>query len=47
MESGYTLFDPSARHRYRNLEAFLSVESRANAEWREARTFLGGLAIRF
>ena len=34
---GYTLFDLSARYRYKNLEAFLSVENLANAEWREAQ----------
>jgi outer membrane receptor for monomeric catechols len=36
---GYTLFDLSARYRYENLEAFLSVENLANAEWREAQFF--------
>ena len=36
---GYTLFDLSARYRYRNLEAFLSVENVANVEWREAQFF--------
>ena len=36
---GYTLFDLSARYRYKNLEAFLSVENLANAEWREAQFF--------
>jgi outer membrane receptor protein involved in Fe transport len=36
---GYTLFDLSARYRYRNLEAFLSVENLANTEWREAQFF--------
>jgi outer membrane receptor protein involved in Fe transport len=36
---GYTLFDLSARYRYKDLEAFLSVENLANAEWREAQFF--------
>ena len=36
---GYTLLDLSARYRYKNLEAFLSVENLANAEWREAQFF--------
>jgi TonB dependent receptor-like, beta-barrel len=36
---GYTLFDLSARYRYKSLEAFLSVENLANTEWREAQFF--------
>ena len=36
---GHPLFDLSARYRYRNLEAFLSVENVANVEWREAQFF--------
>ncbi len=36
---GYTLFDLSARYRYKDLETFLSVENLANAEWREAQFF--------
>jgi outer membrane receptor protein involved in Fe transport len=36
---GYTLFDVSARYRYKDLEAFLSIENLANSEWREAQFF--------
>jgi hypothetical protein len=36
---GYTLFDLSARYRYKSLEAFLSVENLADTEWREAQFF--------
>ncbi|HEX3178941.1 MAG TPA: TonB-dependent receptor plug domain-containing protein [Methylomirabilota bacterium] len=34
---GYTLFNWTGRYRYRNLEAFLSIENLANTEWREAQ----------
>jgi outer membrane receptor protein involved in Fe transport len=33
---GYTLFDFTARYRYRALEAFVSIENLTNTEWREA-----------
>lgn len=36
---GYTLFNWNARYRYKNLEAFLSVENLANTKWREAQFF--------
>jgi outer membrane receptor protein involved in Fe transport len=36
---GYILFDVSARYRYKDLEAFLSIENLANSEWREAQFF--------
>jgi outer membrane receptor protein involved in Fe transport len=36
---GYTLFDVSARYRYRSLEAFVSLENLTNTEWREAQFF--------
>jgi outer membrane receptor for monomeric catechols len=36
---GYTLFDLSARYRYKSVEAFLSVENVANSRWREAQFF--------
>jgi len=29
----------SARYRYKDLEAFLSIENLANSEWREAQFF--------
>ena len=34
---GYTLFTSTTRYRYRNFEAFLSVENLANVHWREAQ----------
>jgi len=34
---GYTLFNWSARYRYKFMEAFLSIENLANVEWREAQ----------
>jgi len=43
---GYTLFDFTARYRYKWLEAFLSIENLTNVDWREAQHFftsrLGG-----
>jgi outer membrane receptor protein involved in Fe transport len=36
---GYTLFDVTARYRYRALEAFVSIENLTNTEWREAQFF--------
>ena len=36
---GYTLFDLTARYRYRALEAFVSIENLTNTEWREAQFF--------
>jgi len=36
---GYTLVDFTARYRYRMVEAFLSIENLANAEYREAQFF--------
>jgi outer membrane receptor protein involved in Fe transport len=36
---GYTLFNWTGRYRYRNLEAFLSVENLTNTDWREAQFF--------
>ena len=36
---GYTLFDVTARYRYRAFEAFVSLENLTNAEWREAQFF--------
>ena len=36
---GYTLFGWTGRYRYRNLEAFLSVENVTNVDWREAQFF--------
>lgn len=36
---GYTLFNWNARYRYKNLEAFLSIENLANTRWREAQFF--------
>ena len=48
---GYTLFNWTARYRYKSVEAFVSIENLANGEWREAQFFftsrLGGLALRF
>jgi outer membrane receptor protein involved in Fe transport len=34
---GYTLFSLTTRYRYRNLEAFLSIENLTNTKWREAQ----------
>jgi hypothetical protein len=34
---GYTLLNWTGRYRYRNLEAFLSIENLANVQWREAQ----------
>jgi len=34
---GYTLFNWTGRYRYRNLEAFLSIENLTNVQWREAQ----------
>ena len=34
---GYTLLNWTGRYRYRNLEAFLSIENLANVHWREAQ----------
>lgn len=36
---GYTLFNWSARYRYKGLEAFLSIENLADVKWREAQFF--------
>ena len=36
---GYTLFDATARYRYRMLEAFVSIENLLNTEWREGQLF--------
>jgi outer membrane receptor protein involved in Fe transport len=36
---GYTLFDFTARYRYRALEAFLSIETLFDADYREAQFF--------
>jgi outer membrane receptor protein involved in Fe transport len=36
---GYTLLNWTGRYRYRNLEAFLSVENLADVHWREAQFF--------
>ena len=36
---GYTLFTSTTRYRWRNLEAFLSVENLTNVDWREAQFF--------
>lgn len=33
---GYTLFNSTTRYRYRNVEAFFTVENLTNTEWREA-----------
>jgi len=37
--TGYTLFNWTTRYRYKNLEAFLSVENLANTQWRESQFF--------
>jgi hypothetical protein len=43
---GYTLFNWTARYRYKAIGAFASIENLANGEWREAQFFftsrLGG-----
>ncbi|PYN95162.1 MAG: hypothetical protein DMD89_20045 [Candidatus Rokuibacteriota bacterium] len=36
---GYTLFNWTTRYRYKNLEAFLSVENLTNTQWRESQFF--------
>jgi outer membrane receptor protein involved in Fe transport len=36
---GYTLFNWTGRYRYKNLEAFLSIENLTNTEWREGQFF--------
>ena len=36
---GYTLFNWTGRYRYKNFEAFLSIENLTNTEWREAQFF--------
>jgi outer membrane receptor protein involved in Fe transport len=36
---GYTLFNWTTRYRYRDLEAFLSVENLTNVRWRESQFF--------
>lgn len=36
---GYTLFDLTARHRFKMIEPFLTIENLTNAEWREAPFF--------
>jgi len=36
---GYTLFNSTTRYRYRNFEAFLTVENLTNVDWREAQFF--------
>jgi len=36
---GYTLFDLTARYRYRVIEVFASIENLTNVEWREAQLF--------
>jgi outer membrane receptor protein involved in Fe transport len=36
---GYTLFDFSARYRYKALEAFLSIENLTDADYREGQFF--------
>ncbi len=34
---GYTVFNSTTRYRYKNLEAFLSIENLTNTKWREAQ----------
>ena len=34
---GYTLFSTTTRYRYKNFEAFLSIENLTNVDWREAQ----------
>jgi outer membrane receptor protein involved in Fe transport len=36
---GYTVFNWTGRYRYKNLEAFLSVENLTNTKWRESQFF--------
>jgi outer membrane receptor protein involved in Fe transport len=36
---GYTLFNLTSRYRYKNWEAFLSIENLTNVDWREAQFF--------
>jgi outer membrane receptor protein involved in Fe transport len=36
---GYTLVNWTTRYRYKNLQAFLSIENLTNTEWREAQFF--------
>jgi TonB dependent receptor len=36
---GSTLFNSTTRYRYRNFEAFLTVENLTNVDWREAQFF--------
>ena len=36
---GYTLFNWTTRYRYRDVEAFLSVENLTNTRWRESQFF--------
>ena len=36
---GYTIFNWTTRYRYKNLDAFLSIENLTNTEWREAQFF--------
>jgi outer membrane receptor protein involved in Fe transport len=37
---GYTLLSSTTRYRYKNFEAFFTVENLANVQWREAQFFL-------
>ncbi|PYM24315.1 MAG: TonB-dependent receptor [Candidatus Rokuibacteriota bacterium] len=36
---GYTLFNSTTRYRFRNFEAFLTIENLTNVDWREAQFF--------
>ena len=36
---GYTLFSSTTRYRYKDFEAFLSVENLTNTDWREAQFY--------
>ena len=36
---GYTLFSSTSRYRYRNFEAFFTVENLTDVDWREAQFF--------
>ena len=36
---GYTLLNFTSRYRYKNFEAFLSIENLTNTDWREAQLF--------
>ena len=36
---GYMLLTSTTRYRYKNVEAFLSIENLANVDWREAQFF--------